>query len=184
MRMRAVFAVAVALAAGASALVPAAANAACAAPSCASTQVTFGLAGGALSITAPATVDFSSAPYTPGGTGSLTYSPTWPSGSPIQVSDLRLVSLGWTDTMGALSTWTGTGGNTMSTLTSTFGLSCTNTGLTTLTTPALPLSTGGVLATAVAPGNHRATCTGNLSIVVPPTAKADTYTGTITQTVA
>lgn len=184
MRKRAVIGAAVTLAAALSAVLPATANAACSAPSCASTTITFGLSGGSLSISAPTTVDFSSSPFTPGVT-SVTYQPTWPSGNNITVTDTRLVALGWTDTMSSLTTWTGAHSNSFSTLTSTFGLTCgTTNGLTSLATPALPLSTGGVLLTAVAPGNNSATCTGNLSIVVPPTAAADTYSGTITQTVA
>lgn len=191
MRRRAFIGAAIAVVAGLSALVPTAANAvsctgglggACAG----STNVTFALTGGSLNLTVPASVDFSSSPFTPTGVANLTYTPTWPSGSPIQVNDLRLASLGWVDTVSPLTAWSGPNSSTMPTGLSTFSVNggCgTQTGLTTLTTPAVTLTSGGVLMTAVAPGDNAVSCVPTLTIAVPPTAQAGTYTGTITQTV-
>jgi hypothetical protein len=186
MRKRSFVGAAIAALAACSAVVPAAANAACAGSSCGSTNVTFAIASGSLTLSVPSSVDFSSTPFTPSAT-SLSFSPTWPSGSPVVVTDNRTLSLGWTDTVSSLTTWTGTNTNTMATGLSTLDVSAgcqAPVGTLTVTKTPVTLATGGLLMSAVATGVNSISCVPTLTIVVPPTATPDTYTGTITQTVA
>lgn len=186
MRKRALIGAAIAALAALSAVVPAAANAACTGSSCGSTDVTFAIASGSLTLSVPSSVDFSAAPFTPSAT-SLSFSPTWPSTSPIVVTDNRTVSVGWTDTVSSLATWTGTNTNTMTTGLSTLDVSTgcqAPVGSLTVTKTPVTLASGGLLMSAVATGVNSISCVPTLTVVVPPTATPDVYKGTITQTLA
>lgn len=166
------------LAVGGSALVFAAPGASAAS----GTTSTFTLAGGALSITQPASADLGSA-----ATGATSLSGSL---GPVSVTDTRgNLTATWTATVSSTAFTTGSA-STYETVTAaniayTAGLATSSTGLGTFTPGALlNLSAPGTAGGWVGTGNNSVTWNPTIAFTLSPSQVAGTYTGTITHSVA
>lgn len=148
-------------------------------PASAATDTTFSLTGGALSVTAPTT-----AALTDATSGTTTIS--GPLG-PMSVTDARGGTAGWT--VSAISTpFTGAlASPSVSTAVSYTGGAATTTGTVTVADGAATTLTGtaaSVMAGSGVSGNNTAAWAPTLSVTMPASAKADTYAGTVTTSIA
>jgi len=142
------------------------------------TATTFVLAGGSLAVTVAPT-----AILTAGVTGASSVSGSL---GPVSVSDARGNKVGWT-VSDVSTTFTGPQGSTSTAVsynsgavTKTGTITATSSGATTLTaaTPA------AVVTGTAASGNNTATWTPTLTVSLPTSALADTYSGTVTTSIA
>jgi hypothetical protein len=145
------------------------------------TTVTFTVTSGALTMTAPTTADL--------GSGAPGTTISGPVGTVTVTDDRALLAAAWT-TVASASDWT-TGGATPAetipatdvsydpgAIATTGTITATGTPIT-LTGAAQPVVTG-----TAGVGNNTATWDPTLSVAVPASAVAATYTGTLTQSVA
>jgi hypothetical protein len=148
-------------------------------PASAATSTTFSLTSGSLSVTAPTTAALNNA-----ASGTTTISGSLGS---MSVNDARGGTAGWT--VSAIST-TFTGAlvsPSVSTAVSYTGGAATTTGTVTVATgtaTTLTATAASVMAGSAVSGNNTAAWTPTLNVTMPASAKADTYTGTVTTSIA
>jgi hypothetical protein len=145
------------------------------------TAVSFTVTAGSFDIDAPTTATLATGTRTPGGTASGTI-------GPVTVTDLRGSSTGWTAKVAMAGNFTAAGVPDIPSSAATYtpGAEVSHTGDGTFTAQAagtLSSTARDVYIHAGGTGSNSLTWNPTLSVAVPNTATATTYTGTVTHSV-